>query len=510
MAAGRGSEIATAAKLRPASAEVISEGMEAGEVAVWRWDVQTDALAWSANMEAIHRLPPGAFDGTFQSFARDIHPDDRDRVLTAVRTAVAADERLLIQYRLPPGPLGSIRWVEGRGTVVRDASGRPLYLTGICQDITAQKNVEAELALRARQQEAVVELGERALSGAKRDDLFGDAVALVVELAEADYAEVLELSQNRDRLMLRAGHGWMADIQGESAATSQPNTLAGVTLRSKHPVVVSDFAADERFERGDRLQAHGVQSGACVMIPGTEGNPFGVIAVYCKRIRCISATDVRFLQNVANVLGSALRAVQDQERKELLIGELRHRVGNLFSLVQALHRQTGQSATDARDLEMKFGARLTALASAHALILEGGWQTASLRSLLETTLAPYRERVMFSGTDVQLPADAAFSFSMALHELATNANKYGSLSGEHGKLVIDCQAVPDALGQKLILVWKEKDGPPPKERETPGFGSRLVSQVVERQLGGQFRRELEPDGLRITLEFPLNSGGATR
>jgi two-component sensor histidine kinase len=206
---------------------------------------------------------------------------------------------------------------------------------------------------------------------------------------------------------------------------------------------------------------------------------------------------------VANILGSAVRSARDQERRDLLIGELRHRVGNLFSLVQALHRQTGQSAVDARDLEMKFGARLASLASAHTLILDGGWQRASLRSLMEATLAPYRDRVSFGGTDIQLSADAAFSFSMALHELATNANKYGSLSVPNGRLAIETRLETDSLGRKAVIGWKECDGPLPEEASNEGFGSKLISQVIERQLSGQVTREAEPDGLRFTIEFPI-------
>ena len=194
-----------------------------------------------------------------------------------------------------------------------------------------------------------------------------------------------------------------------------------------------------------------------------------MLSAYCLRRRCISPTDVRFLQSVANILGSAVRAARDQERRELLIGELRHRVGNLFSLVQALHRQTGQSAVDARDLEMKFGARLASLASAHTLILDGGWQRASLRSLMEATLAPYRDRVSFSGDDIRVSADTAFSFSMALHELATNANKYGSLSVPDGRLAIETRLEADALGRKAVIGWKECDGPPPRGGEQRGL-----------------------------------------
>jgi two-component sensor histidine kinase len=234
-----------------------------------------------------------------------------------------------------------------------------------------------------------------------------------------------------------------------------------------------------------------------------DGAPFGVLAVYCERIRCISETDIRFLQSVANILGSAIRAAHDQQRKELLIGELRHRVGNLFSLVQALHRQTGQNAADAHDLELKFGARLAALASAHALILDGGWHRTPLQNLLETALSPFIERVELVGCDIRIPAEAAFSFSMALHELTTNAAKYGALSTPHGRLRLEAKAVPDALGEKLVLVWNESDGPPPPEARNEGFGSRLIAQVVKRQLGGRVRREVESDGLRFTIEFPI-------
>jgi two-component sensor histidine kinase len=503
MAADRDQQKLAGTKAPSPSQTVLRDGLFAAEVGVWRWTVQTGELVWSENLEAIHRLPPGRFGGTFESFVADIHPDDHDRVLATIQAALSGGDGYSVQYRLPPGPLGSVRWIEARGRVLRDAKGAPVHMTGICHDITAHKNTELELGLRARQQEALAHLGELGLSGASLDEIFGEAVRIVADLAEADFTEVLELASERETLTFRAGHGWNAPGDGEPAATSEPGTPIGDTLRSRRPVVVTDFDNDERFERPRRLAAHGIQSGASVVIPGNDGNPFGALAVWCQRIRCISETDVRFLRSVANILGSAIRAANDQERRELLIGELRHRVGNLFSLVQALHRQTGQSAHDARDLELKFGARLAALASAHSLILEGGWHKASLRKLLETALSPFIERVEFTGTDVQVPAEAAFSFSMALHEMATNAAKYGAFSVPDGRLHIDTRAAPDALGEKLALVWKECDGPPPPEAGDEGFGSKLIAQVVERQLGGQVTRTVERDGLRFTIEFPV-------
>jgi PAS domain S-box-containing protein len=485
------------------SAAELADGLEAGEVGVWHWNVLSGKLTWSHNLEAIHGLPSGAFDGTFEAFVADIHPEDRQRVMEEIRGALESSDTYRVQYRLPQNLAGQIRWLEARGRVRRDSAGKPVAMTGICEDITVHKQAETELGLRARQVEALVELGEHALTGADLEQVFEETVKLTADLLTADFAEILELSQDRETLTVRAAYGWHSDVIGRVKTTSGPETQIGHALRSSAPVVFSDIRAETRFSLSELAAEEGVLSGASIALGGNDGMPFGVLAAYCHRVRCVSPTDVRFLQSVANLLGHAIRAKRDHERKELLIGELRHRVGNLFSLVQALHRQTGQSATDARDLEMKFGARLAALASAHTLILESGWQRTSLRGLLETTLAPYLERVDFAGGDVQVPAESAFSFSMALHEMATNANKYGALSNPEGRLRVDIRSVADPLGRRLVLDWKECDGPPPTDSHKEGFGSRLISQVVERQLGGQVTRTVEPNGLRFTIEFPI-------
>jgi len=485
------------------SVGALAEGLDCGTVGVWRWEVATGVLTWSHNLESIHGLPQGAFDGTFDAFARDIHPEDRERVMQEIRHALEAREDYLVQYRLPPGEHGAVRWIEARGRVLRNTEGKPAVMTGICEDVTAHKEAEAELALRARQHEAVVHLGELALGGAGLEEVFRQTAELVVELISADAAEILELTRERDALVPRAEFGWTEGVAAETIATSGEGTLAGFALRSAAPIVFSDIRREGRFVLPEKAIAHGITSGAAVTIGGGNGTPFGVLAIYCVRPRCISTPDLRFLQSISNILSSAIRAARDHERKELLIGELRHRVGNLFSIVQALHRQTGLSAVDAADLEQKFGARLAALATAHTLILEGGWQQTSLRSLLEATLAPYLERVDFAGVDVQVPAEAAFSFSMALHEMATNANKYGSFAARGGRLQVETRAVPDSLGRKLVLEWRENGASPPTKAESEGFGSRLIKQVVERQLGGQVTRTSRPDGLHMRIEFPI-------
>lgn len=494
-----GRQAAKAIESGPGDASLLANAAVAGEIGAWRWDVVSGRLAWSINLDALGIQPAG----TTLEAIKNIHPDDQDRVRSEFQHAIKGGDPFKVEFRLVPRSDGAISWFEARGNVDRDESGQRIALTGICQDVTEHKNAQAELDLRARQQEAVVHLGQRALTGAQQDEIFAETVRMVADLVSADFAEVLEISPDRDTLKLRAAHGWRDDVLGQAAASTGPDSQAGYTMREPQPVVFDDLGSESRFRISDTAAAHGVLSGASVTISGKDGMPFGVLAVYCKRVRCISATDVRFVQSVGNVLGSAIRAAQDQERSELLIGELRHRVGNLFSLVQALHRQTGQSAQTAQDLEMKFGARLAALASAHSMILEGGWQKTSIRALLETALAPYRDRVVFSGTDARMPADAAFSLSMALHELATNANKYGALSSPDGRLLIETRSEPDSLGNKVVVVWNESNGPPPPEAKAEGFGSKLISQVIERQLNGQVTREVQPHGLKLTIEFPV-------
>ena len=194
------------------------------------------------------------------------------------------------------------------------------------------------------------------------------------------------------------------------------------------------------------------------------------------------------------------------ERRELLIGELRHRVGNLFSLVQALHRQTGQSAKDAHDLEMRFGARLASLAGAHTLILDGGWQRTSLRSLLQTTLAPYIERVEFTGTDVRCRPRPRSPSRWRCTNLRRTPTNTARLSEPDGRLLIDTAVrVPTDSAASWCLSWKEKDGPPPPEAETEGFGTQAdFDRWWSASFPASVARDWKPTGCTSRIEFPIS------
>jgi PAS domain-containing protein len=142
----------------------ILRGLAAGDVGVWSWDMQSQELYWTPNLELIHQLPPGHFDGTFSFFQNDIHSDDRDRVKATIEQALARGGAYEVEYRLLPKDGEETRWLEARGRVL-ERDGEVIGMTGICQDITDRKRGERELARRTHQQEAIVRLGQLASTG---------------------------------------------------------------------------------------------------------------------------------------------------------------------------------------------------------------------------------------------------------------------------------------------------------------------------------------------------------
>src|SRR5262249_48691720 len=183
-----------------------------------------------------------------------------------------------------------------------------------------------------------------------------------------------------------------------------------------------------------------------------------------------------------------------------------HRSGNLFSQLLALFSQTAKTSRSLPDLVAKYEARVLALANAHRLITEGGWKSTSLSELFNTLLAPFLDRISFSGPNVFLEPDPTFGLSMAGHEPATNASKHGSLSSSSGRVVLSWSVTRTQQGLTLVLDWNESHGPAPRRSRRAGFGSRLINMVIERQLNGQVEQSFAAEGLHARLPVPPPHG----
>jgi two-component sensor histidine kinase len=221
----------------------------------------------------------------------------------------------------------------------------------------------------------------------------------------------------------------------------------------------------------------------------------------------------------ATIVGLTTLSVDITERKaaeqqlRLLMRELSHRSKNLLAVIQAVARQTAASSPSVETFVERFSARLKALADAHDLLVHHSWHSASLEDLVRTQLAVHAElignRITVSGEALLLNPEAAQHFALALHELATNAAKYGALSSPTGTVAIawsQQSTAPDGTA-RVTFVWRERGGPPVSPPSSRGFGRVMIERIVPRALDGEADLAFEPEGLVWTLSIPLASVG---
>jgi PAS domain S-box-containing protein len=209
-----------------------------------------------------------------------------------------------------------------------------------------------------------------------------------------------------------------------------------------------------------------------------------------------------------NMLVDNTQRKRVEERQKLLIRELHHRVKNTLATVQALMGSTARVSSSVEEFQLAFIGRIAALAKTHSLLTEDQWQAVSLRELLSVELGPYDDesgsRVRLKGPPVQLPSDIAVPLGMGIHELTTNAVKYGALSVLGGSLGVTWSLAEGADAEKrLHIAWMERDGPPVEIPQHRGFGSRLLEHVLTLQIGADVSVSYRPEGLQVRVELPL-------
>jgi two-component sensor histidine kinase/PAS domain-containing protein len=206
-----------------------------------------------------------------------------------------------------------------------------------------------------------------------------------------------------------------------------------------------------------------------------------------------------------------------EEQQTMLVAELNHRVKNILAIVQSVASQTVRSSHTLEGFADAFTGRLRALAIAHDILTQTRWIGIGLNELLVAVLAPYRTpenpRISIIGPSVLLPARSVVPLSMVLHEMATNAAKYGALSTRRGRIDIRWEVSGD-IEKSVELTWREQGGPVVKTGASGGFGTKLIDLVISHDLDGRTHIDFDPAGVRWTIAFPVRNptgaGGATR
>lgn len=201
---------------------------------------------------------------------------------------------------------------------------------------------------------------------------------------------------------------------------------------------------------------------------------------------------------------------QDNARCKMLIDELNHRVKNTLSTVQSIVTQALRRPAEPAAIREAIESRILALSRSHDLLTNTNWEGAGLHELVDTALHPFKvvtgrtERFTIVGDNVHLSPKTALSVAIALHELATNAVKYGAFSNDAGKIAIDW-TMSSTAKDRLVLQWRESDGPPVTPPTHKGFGSWVIERGLAHELGGAVTLDYLPAGVTCTIEIPVST-----
>ena len=226
---------------------------------------------------------------------------------------------------------GSRAVMSSHWSLQGDEHGRPVAILMINSDITDYKTAEEELRARVRQQAAVAELGQSALSGLDLGGLMDEATSLVARNLGAEYSHVFELLRDGATLLLRTGTGWGEGFVGHASMSAEADSPAGCALLAHEPVIIDDLRSDARFGGASLLRDQGMVSGMSVVIPG-QGRPYGALGAFTAQGRKFTQDDSYFLQSVANVLSLAIerkRHEQEQRERDLLRSDQMATVGQV-------------------------------------------------------------------------------------------------------------------------------------------------------------------------------------
>jgi PAS domain S-box-containing protein len=379
-------------------------------------------------------------------------------------------------------------------TPVLDADDKVLWIIHRVEDVTglvARDRVNAETERLAVEQQRVIEGLRRAnieLAASQTalrasEQRFRAAVEAVSDILWTMDAEGLMTGdqvgwqaftgQSREE---RHGHGWTAALHPDDVAPTLKAWAAAVADQS-------EFHFENRVRRWDGVW----------------------------RLFHVTARPVRdepgAVREWVGVHADITEAREAEERRKRLLDELNHRVKNSLATVQSIALQTSDSSESPRTFIREFNERILALSQAHNLLTRSDWEGAGLRDLVEQELAPYRgleaSRFNVRGVEVRLRPKETLALGMALHELATNAAKYGAFSAEAGSVDVAWERREEAGESWLRLVWVESGGPPVRPPRRRGFGSRLIERGLGHELRAKAALDFQPGGLACIIDTPL-------
>jgi PAS domain S-box-containing protein len=433
--------------------------IEAGRMAVWDYDARAESVRLSPELNRLLGYPADATPALDDIRSR-YFPGERERLVAAATGAMQRGDRFFEiecrYFRLD----GDLRWFLLRAELELERDGPPLRVVGVVLDITDRKRTEEALADRQAELNAALDAGA---------------------LAIADYDHRTGRFRPSPRLNELYGYPTYHELTIEDVrARYHPDGVEEIFAKRAQDA----SAGDTRFDWTLRLL---LPDGGTRWVQGLG-----------EYIRDSDGTILRSRGVVMDV--TERRRAEEHQR--LLINELNHRVKNSLAIVQGLAQQSFKADAASKNARQAFEGRLAALAAAHDLLTRQSWQSADLRGIVEGVVAPYAggsNRFAVEGPELALPPKVAVSLALGLHELCTNAAKYGALSAPEGEV----RVVWAAEAGRLRLEWREAGGPPVAAPATRGFGTRMIERGLSTELRGKVEIRFEPTGVVCTIDAEL-------
>jgi two-component sensor histidine kinase len=397
----------------------------------------------------------------------------------ATRALKAAAKTMADARPVPAPPPSHIREYDEVGAAFADASA------------LLQARDDA-LAHRVDELAAIYEFTEKRFRATSVAEICEAALDAVVTALHCSRASIL-LLDGAATMRFVAWRGlsnqYRAAVEGHSPWLPQD--------KDPKPVVIDDVAMSDLAEP---IRAALAQEHICALafIPVmAEGCLIGKFMTYYDAPHAFTEAEMMIAVNLARRLGFAVEHKRADEARVVATRELQHRCNNLLAVIQAIAHRTlaGPSLDEAR---IAFEARLQALARAHRQLLKSNWTGVSLDEIVRQALEPFGPRSEIGGSDVTLTPKDAQNFSLALHELATNAVKHGALSSPDGRVEIAWAVRGDDGDRVLSFRWQERGGPPVVVPSRRGFGTTLLKATFS-----EVRFDYAPEGLMCDIDLPL-------
>lgn len=441
----------------------------AGRVGVFEIDVPTGQMTVSEEFCRIFGVPVRRHYPA-STFENIVLPEDR-RAISSDDSRREGTAELDVEYRIRRENDQSLRWISRRARFTVGETGVDRMI-GIILDITESKQKDVRT-------QALLSLGDRLRVAQSTEEAARIAAETLGEGLGVNRAGYATIDQPANAFVVE--FNWLepgaSSMEGRHPLTAFQATA--LRLENGETLAVPNIpAAPWLGEDALAYDAAGIRS--FIKVPILEaGTLIGILFAHDDTPRFWTNDEMAFAWGVADRTYAALGKLKAEAQQRLLNEELSHRLKNTLAMVQAIAGQTLKNVTEQVAVKA-FTSRLQSLSAAHDVLLQQSWTAADMREIVQAVLRPHAEpeRFSISGPELKIGPKAGLSISLILHELATNALKYGSLSNSEGHVDISWEIQGEAGDSRLIFTWAERLGPPVTEPLRKGFGSRLIRMGI--------------------------------